>query len=72
MTRLGTSVWLVAVAIVAAACGEVRTPKILDGPGGQKVAVDGPAMARQAVTAVPEIINPAEELQAFAPAGILR
>jgi len=72
VTRLGTSVWLVAVAIFAAACGEVRTPASLDQPGSQKTGLVGPATARQAVTAVPAIINPTEELQAFAPDGILR
>src|SRR5512137_1940843 len=69
--------WLALVALWLTGCGEVAGPaataptvtssKAADGSG--KTARD---MARQATGAIPQIVNPAEELNEFAPTGLLR
>jgi len=73
MTRLGTSLWLVAVALLATACGGGQGPEGRDpSTTRQKVATVGPAASLQVTKPLPQIVNPAEELGEFAPGGILR
>jgi len=73
MTRFRVSVWVIAAAFLAAACGGVQAPDSRDSAAAtQKVAGRGLAAGRQAAGAPPTIVNPAEELKQFAPDGVLR
>lgn len=73
MTRSGTRVWLAAVAVLATACEGVPQAGHHDPAAArEKTAPTAIAAARQATTAVPEFVNPTEELNNFAPDGILR
>jgi hypothetical protein len=73
MTRLGKSVWLAAVALVATACDRGPDAGHPDAVAAREKS--GPVVIagiRQATTAVPQFVNPTEELSDFAADGILR
>ena len=72
MKRITKRLWLLGVVVLATACGDVQSPQEARRSTAAEKAAATSGGVSQAVTAVPEIVNPAEELQAFAPDGILR
>jgi len=73
MTRMWTSVWLLAAVLLLAACGDSRPAAPANHMAGvHKVAAVAREVTLLATTTPPEIANAYDELWEFAPDGILR